>query len=102
MPKSFQNRIPHYLLREQLSKLTYSSDLFPKDLISPVPYTSPVHNRGIIFDESLTFADHINYLSRTCHMHIRDIRRLPPILDYKTACTVISRFIMTKLTKKVT
>src|SRR6218665_2875309 len=31
-------------LREQLSKLTYSSDLVPQDLTSPELYTSPVRN----------------------------------------------------------
>src|SRR6218665_3263763 len=36
-------------LREQLSKSTYSSDLFPIDLASE-PYTSPVRNLGVIFD----------------------------------------------------
>src|SRR6218665_2106712 len=29
-------------LREQLSKLTYSSDLFPTDLTSPAPYTREI------------------------------------------------------------
>src|SRR6218665_928839 len=44
-------------LREQLSKLTYSADLFPTDLTSPEPYTSPVHNLGVIFDKkNLTFS----------------------------------------------
>src|SRR6218665_829541 len=75
-------------LREQLSKLTYSSDLVPEDLTSRELYTSPVRNLGVIFDKkNLTFADHITKLSQTYYMHIRDLRRLRPILDYKTACT---------------
>src|SRR6218665_2395813 len=40
-------------LREEFSKLTYSSDLVPTDLTSPAPYTSPVRNLGVIFDKSL-------------------------------------------------
>src|SRR6218665_1116925 len=75
-------------LREQLSKLTYSSDLVPQDLTSPELYTSSVRNLGVTFDKNLTFADHITKLSQTCYMHIRDLRRLRPILDYKTACTI--------------
>src|SRR6218665_3275932 len=68
-------------LREQLSKLTYSPDLVPTDLTSPAPYTSPVCNLGVIFDKKdLTFADHITKLSQTCYMHIRDLRRLRPII----------------------
>ena len=50
-------------LCEQLSKLTYSSDLVPADLTSPELYTSPVRNLGVIFHKNLTFADHITKLS---------------------------------------
>src|SRR6218665_1762586 len=84
-------------LREQLSKLTYSSDLVPQDLISPELYTSPVRNLGVIFDKNLTFADHITKLSQICYMHIRDLRRLRPILDYKTACTIATSIVHSKL-----
>src|SRR6218665_812765 len=77
-------------LREQLSKLTYSSDLVPQDLTSPELYTSPVRNLAVIFDKkNHTFADHITKLSQTCYMHIRDLRRLSPILDHKTACKIV-------------
>jgi len=74
--------------REKLSKLTHSSDLFLTDLTSPVPYTSPVRNLGVIFDKNLTFADHITKLSQICYLHSRDLRRLRPIFHYKTACTI--------------
>jgi len=84
-------------LREQLSKLAYPSDLSPTDLTSPAPYSSSVRNLGIIFDKNLTFADHITQLSRTCYMHIRDLRRLRPILDYKTACTIATSIVHSKL-----
>src|SRR6218665_2536236 len=84
-------------LREQLSKLTYSSDLVPTDLTSPELYTSPVRNLGVIFDKNLTFTDHINKLSQTCYMHIRDLHRLRPILDYKTACTIATSIVHSKL-----
>src|SRR6218665_1046743 len=42
---------PEFLIigiRELLSKLTYSSDLFPTDLTSPVPYSSPICSLGVI------------------------------------------------------
>src|SRR6218665_2149240 len=85
-------------LCEQLSKLTYSSDLVPTDLPSPAPYTSPVRNLGVILDKKpYTFADHITKLSQTCYIHIRDLRRLRPILDYKTACTIATSIVHSKL-----
>ena len=55
-------------LHEQLGKLIYPFDLSPTDLNTPVPYSSPVRNLGIIFDRNLTFADHITQLSRTCYI----------------------------------
>ena len=83
-------------LREQLNKFIYSSDLFSTDLTSHVglPYTSPVPNFGIIFDKNLTVADHITKLSPICYMHLR---RLRPILDYKTACTIATSIVHSKL-----
>src|SRR6218665_3654792 len=47
--------------------------------------------------KNLTFADHITKLSQTCYMHIRDLRRLRPILDYKTACTIATSIVHSKL-----
>src|SRR6218665_3561488 len=86
-------------LREQLSKLTYSSDLVPQDLTSPELYKSaPVRNLGVIFDKkNLTFAYHITKLSQTCYMHIRYLRRLRPILDHKTATTIATSIVHSKL-----
>ena len=53
---------------------------------------------GVIFDKkNLTFADHITKLSQICYMHIRDLRRLRPILDYKTACTIATSIVHSKL-----
>src|SRR6218665_633544 len=66
-------------------------------LTSPELYTSPVCNLGVIFDKNLTFADHITKLSQTCYMHIRDLRRLRPILDYMTACTIATSIVHSKL-----
>src|SRR6218665_2781147 len=57
-------------LREQLSKLTYSSDLVQQDLTSPELYTSPVRNLGVIFDKKtlpLPTTSPISYLKpATC------------------------------------
>src|SRR6218665_239266 len=85
MSKPFQNRIPHNWAREHIGKLASSSDLLLTDLNSSVPYNAnafqkaypaiPVCCLGIIFEKSLTFADHTTQLSRTCYMHIRDFRR---------------------------
>ena len=33
-------------------------------------------NLGFIFDSDMSFTDQINSLSKSCHFHIRDIRRI--------------------------
>src|SRR6218665_837528 len=61
-------------LREQLSKLIYSSDLLPTDLTSPVPHTSPVRNLEIICNKNLTFSDHnVGNTRFTIAVHYRGV-----------------------------
>src|SRR6218665_2662777 len=37
---------------------------------------APVRNLGVTFDPHLSFSNHISNLSRSCFMHIRDLRRI--------------------------
>ena len=82
-------------LPAQLSKihkptLTISSNT----TIQPV---SSARNLGIIFDSNLSFSDHISYISKSCFSHIRDLRRIRDTLDHKTACTIATSLIHSKL-----
>ena len=83
-------------LPAQLSKihnptLTISSNT----TIQPV---SSARNLGsIIFDSNLSFSDHISYISKSCFSHIRDLRRIRNTLDPKTACTIATSLIHSKL-----
>src|SRR6218665_1757402 len=54
------------------------------DNSSSTSFTSdaPVRNLGVTFDPHLSFSNHISNLSRSCFMHIRDLRRIRPILDF--------------------
>ena len=58
---------------------------------------SPVRNLGVVFDQNLSFADHITDLSRSCFMHVRDLRRIRPMLDFKTASTIATSIVHAKL-----
>ena len=62
--------------------------------IQPV---SSARNLGIIFDSNLSFSDHISYISKSCFSHIRDLRRIRNTLDHKTACTIATSLIHSKL-----
>src|SRR6218665_3685925 len=50
------------------------------DNSSSTSFTSdgPVRNLGVTFDPHLSFSNHISNLSRSCFMHIRDLRRIRP------------------------
>jgi len=37
-----------------------------------------VHDVGLIFDEHLTFSDHISSLSKSCYSHIRELCWIRP------------------------
>ena len=86
-------------LRDQLKKITDPSISLDLDSASTHTYTpnSPVRNLGVIIDRNLSFSDHITYLSRYCFMHIRDPRRVRPMLDLKTASTIATSIVHSKL-----
>src|SRR6218665_125927 len=46
-------------------------------------------------DPHLSFSNHISNLS--CFMHIRDLRRVRPMLDFKTASTIATSIVHSKL-----
>src|SRR6218665_62741 len=43
------------------------------------------------------FSDHITQLSCSCFMHIRDLCRIRPMLDLKTASTIATSIVHAKL-----
>ena len=62
--------------------------------IQPV---SSARSLGVIFDSNLSFSDHISYISKSWFSHIRDLRRIRNTLDHKTACTIATSLIHSKL-----
>src|SRR6218665_1139874 len=77
-------------LREQLKKIPDPFISLNLDSASTHTFTSnsPVRNLGVIFDKNISFSNHITHISRSCFMHIRDLRRICPMLDLKTASTI--------------
>ena len=65
-------------LKQQLSKIQDCS----------LTTTHSARNLGFIFDEHVTFSDQITALSKSCYYHIRELRRIRPYLDFKTASTI--------------
>jgi len=52
---------------------------------------------GFIFHEHLTFSEQISALSKSCYSHIRDLRCIRPYLDFKTANTIATSIVHSKL-----
>ena len=82
-------------LPKQLSKISDPS-------LSPTPATvilpSPsARNLGFLFDSNLTFSEHITSLSRSCFLHIRDLRRIRSSINFKTASTIATSLVHSKL-----
>src|SRR6218665_2124543 len=60
-------------------------------------YAAKVRNLGVTCDPRLSFSNHISNLSRSCFMHIREIRRIRPMLDFKTASIIATSIVDSKL-----
>ena len=61
----------------QLTTLSLGNDI--------IPVNSSARNLGFILDSGMSFTDQINSLSKSCHFHIRDIRRIRHLLPLSAA-----------------
>ena len=74
-------------LKQQLSKIQNCT----------LNTTHSACNLGFIFDKHLTFSDQISALSKSCYSHIRELRCIRPYLDFKTANTIATSIVHSKL-----
>src|SRR6218665_37360 len=65
-------------LSAQIKKIHSDPSIHLSDNSSSTTFTSDasVRNLGVTFDPHLSFSNHISNLSRSCFMHIRDLRRI--------------------------
>ena len=63
--------------------------------------TANARNLGFIFDSNLTFSHQISAVSRACFyqivIKIRDLRRIRSVLDFSTAHTIGTAFVLARL-----
>ena len=52
-----------------------------------------VRNLGVIFDQSLTFDDHISAIYQSVHFHIRNIGKVRKLLSFDACATLIHALI---------
>src|SRR6218665_833394 len=79
---------------QQLVKLNLT------DLSAKFPnytFSSSVRDLGIILDQELTFAPHLNRLSRDCFYQLRQLRTVARSLSTGAAATLVHSFITIRL-----
>ena len=82
-------------LPAQLPKISNPSRLMPSyAIITPTP---TARNLGVIFDSTLSMSDHISYVSKSCFLSNRDLRKIWNTLDHTTAPTIVTFSIQFKL-----
>jgi Reverse transcriptase (RNA-dependent DNA polymerase) len=82
-------------LPQQLAKLT--NPCFSIDhsvTLLPVP---SARNLGVLLDSHLNFDKHISNITKSCIYHLRDLRRIRCTLDFKTASTIATSLVQSKL-----
>ena len=82
-------------LSQQLSKIHSSSLYLPP--AQPILPCSSACNTGFVFDSSLSFSQQISKLSSSCHYHIRDHCRICNSLEHKTADTIATSLVHSRL-----
>lgn len=63
----------------------------------PFPLSSSVRNLGVIFDSSLSFANNINAVVRTCRLILRSLYPLRSYIDQSSAIKLVQAFIFSRL-----
>ena len=72
-----------------LTNLSLSNDI--------IPVSSSARNLGFIFDSDMSFSDQIKSVSKSCHFHIRDIRRIRHLLPLSAATALANSLVSSKL-----
>jgi hypothetical protein len=81
--------------QNQLNKLSSTTLSLPHN-VSIIP-TTLARNLGIFFDNNLSLKEQITHVTKSCFYHIKDFRRIRPVLDFETAKTVAASLIQSKL-----
>ena len=58
---------------------------------------SKVRDLGVMFDQSLSFDDHISGVCRSTHFHLRNIGRIRSLLSYEATAQLLHALITTRI-----
>ena len=80
------------LLKQNLSDLSVS--VGDMQVSSP---SSKVRDLGVVFDQYLTFHDHISGICKSTHFHLRGIGRIQNLLTFDATAQLIHSLITSRL-----
>ncbi len=64
---------------------------------STITPSSSVRNLGVIFDEQLTFKDHIAKITQSCRFALHNIRKISPFLTEHAAQLLVQALVISRL-----
>ncbi len=64
---------------------------------STITLSSSVRNLGVIFDDQLTFKDHIGKTARSCRFALHNIRKIRPFLTQHVAQLLVQALVISRL-----
>mgnify|MGYP003547058831 FL=1 len=81
--------------KSQRDKFTDLTSLTLGD--TTIPVSSSARNLGFIFDSDMSLSKQINSVCKSCHFHIRDIRRIRHLLSPSILITLANSLVSSKL-----
>ena len=88
----------NFFLLAQNNSVSNFSDLTNLSLSNDIiPVSSSARNLGFVFDFDMPFSEQINSVSKSCHFHIRDIRRIRHLLPLSAATALANSLVSSKL-----
>ena len=84
--------------------LFFSSKFRPRPCLSNVQigsecieHSNTVCNLGVLFDQTLSFGEHVNKLCKSSHYHLRNISKIRKYLDENSTEMLVHAFVSSKL-----
>ena len=93
--QSIKNWISSHWNKTTASQIFWSDKLISQQWYHPSQFLCS--QSWLIFDSDMSFSDQINSVSKSCHFHIRDIRRIRHLLPLSTATALANSLVSSKL-----
>ena len=66
-------------------------------VVSCIEQSNTVRNLGVLFDQTLSFGEHVSKLYKSSHYHLRNISKIRKYLDENSTETLVHAFVSSKL-----